>query len=1252
MKKILGLDLGVGSIGWALIETTDNNQPVRILDIGVRIVPMNDDNDSNKFTKGQDITTNSTRTQKRTARKGYNRYQQRRAALMEELISKGMKPDEDLMKLAVMDLWQLRSDAVTKKLSLPEIGRVLYHINQKRGYKHAKEDSGDSKQREYVAIINKRYQELSEECLTIGQHFAKKLKENESIDENGKKFYSYRIKDQVFPRKAYEEEFDKIMLCQKSYYPNVFTEEFIDKIRNHIIFYQRKLRSCKHLVSVCEFEKRCFYDKSGNVIRDNKGNIVYDGPRVAPRTSPLFQLCKNWEAVNNIRFRNRRNEELFISVDQRKAMVDFLETNELLKLQDIYKILGITKKDGWWAGEAIGRGIKGNTTRIALAKALEQEPERERFLHFDLRLEATNKVDPETGEILQKISNKYQEEPLYRLWHTLYSIKDKEELASALKKNFGIVNETTIQNLYDIDFVTPGYGNKSSKAICRILPYLQIGLVYGDACEYAGFRHSQSLTTEENANRELVKKIPSLQKNELRQPVVEKILNQMINVYNALSDDSMYGAIDEIRIELARELKKSKEERRESSRINAAREKENQRIEKLIKGEKYNLPVTKTNILKYKLWEESNHLCFYCNQPIGVKNFLLGTEAQREHIIPKALLFNDSFSNQVCSCAKCNAEKGGATAFDFMRKRKDFQDYLERVEKFYLEKKITKAKHDNLLASYEDYLERKRQGKETEDDRNLWEDFISRQLRQSQYIARKAPEILRQGCRNVWATSGSVTDFLRRVWGYNSVLHDLNLEKARKAGETEMREIERGGEIHKEEHIVDWDKRLDHRHHAVDALTIACTSQSIIQRLNNLNASRELIKGEIEKPKEEWSEHNNLLQEWVHEKQPFTYEEVKKAVGGIFVSVKAGKKVTVPAKRKVFKNGKPITVQTNIIVPRGRLHEEQLYGGIMQYTKDGKGSISLNRKIVFRYKLGVGSMGYVFSGKESIEIVKDKKTGDMIMTDGFEQSLSYVVDSGVRNAIRERMNEGFPEGTTYITEAKKAVEDGRPYDASEVTKMVLDNLRTLEERPVYLDKNRKIAIKKARCFTGLTAVQPLRYKEGKPITFVLPKNNHHTAFYSDENGKIHELTVTFWHVVERRKYGIPLIIEKPSEVWRDITERREELPNEFLAQLPLPEWTFVQSLQQNEMFILGMSDDEIKDAIANNNRIVLCNHLYRVQKMSKGDYWFRLHTETKLDDSPSAKESLKFYRFKSISAFQNANPYKVKVSLLGKIIEK
>ena len=1154
-KKVLGLDLGVGSIGWALIEL-ENDNPTSILGMGSRIVPLTTD-DSTQFQKGQAITKNADRTQRRTARKGYDRYQLRRKNLTKELRKHGMLPERT--DEHIIDLWQLRADAATegKQLTLPQIGRVLYHINQKRGYKHSKADvSADSKQTKYVAEVNQRYKNLQERNQTIGQYFYQMLLETAVMAPSGP-YYTFRIKDQVFPRAAYEAEFDQIMTVQKMHYPNVLTEEFIHQLRNEIIFYQRPLKSCKHLVGLCEFEKKAYTNKAGQV--------VYDGPKCAPRTSPLAQLCAMWETVNNISLTNRKGEQLEITLAQRQAMVEWLCNNEKMTAKDLQKILGITPKEGWYAGKAVGKGIKGNSTLYQLRKALGKKYEH--LLKMDIPLVDVAFYES-TGEVVQYVAESIEKEPLYRLWHLVYSVQDEEHLHKALCK-LGIEDEEVIENLFKIDFVKPGYANKSHKFIRKILPYLMQGYHYSEACEHVGIKHSKSETKEENEERQLIDKIPLLLKNELRQPIIEKILNQMINIVNALKEK--HGEIDEVRIELARELKQSKDERAHATERINKNERENKAIEEKIR--EFGIRPSRARIQKYKMWQESQERCFYCGKQIGAAEFLSGFDVEVEHIIPRSVLFDDSFSNKVCACRTCNHTKGNMTARDFMETRgsAELESYLQRVDQAYQEGRISKTKRDHLLWSKED----------------IPQDFIDRQLRQSQYIAKKAAEILYPAFRHVYATSGSVTDFLRHIWGYDEILHQLNLAKYRDAEMTEMLTYDHRGQEHQEERIKNWSKRIDHRHHAIDALTIALTKQGYIQRLNSLSASHDEIEAAVREKNPVMDRKYSLLEKYIYIQPHFTVQKVTDVVDGILVSFRAGKKVTTPAKRAKYHNGKRVIVQDGLLVPRGALTEETVYG-------------KLGDKYVVKYPLNHPSM-----------------------------KVDEIVDPTIREIVRARL----------------AAFGGKAKDAF--------------AKPLYSDAAQTMEIKSVRCYTGLQdrAVAAVRFNEqGEAIGYAKTGNNHHIAIYQDANSQYHELVVSFWQAVERKRYGLPIVIEDPKAVWDRVMDM--DLPQAFLETLPKDDWQFVVSLQANEMFILGLEDGDFEMAMENKDYQLLNKHLYRVQKIGSKDYSFRHHIETSVDDKYDGVQNRqlsakmkKLQRFNSLGAFKAQHPHKVRVNLLGEITE-
>jgi CRISPR-associated endonuclease Csn1 len=239
------------------------------------------------------------------------------------------------------------------------------------------------------------------------------------------------------------------------------------------------------------------------------------------------------------------------------------------------------------------------------------------------------------------------------------------------------------------------------------------------------------------------------------------------------------------------------------------------------------------------------------------------------------------------------------------------------------------------------------------------------------------------------------------------------------------------------------------------------------------------------------------------------------------------------------------------------------------------------------------------------------------------KDVNSIIDCRVRVAVKQRLNQ-------FNNNEKEAFKD-------------------IENNPVWMDERKTIPIKTVRCFTGLSAVEPVKKnEEGEAIGFVKTGNNHHIAIYSDKEGKKHEHCVTFWNAVERKKYRLPVVIKNPSDVWDLILEKN--LPENFLSSLPLPDWKYELSLQQNEMFILGMSPEEFNSAVEAKDYCKFSNYLYRVQKIGACDYTFRFHLETSLKDTPEAKKMKLFYRIQSFSSFFDLAPQSVRINNLGEIL--
>ncbi len=1209
-KHVLGLDLGVGSIGWCLIALDAQGDPAEILGMGSRVVPLTNLGDDKAFSKGEAFTANQKRTARRTMRRGFARYQLRRYRLRRELEKVGMLPDAALIQLPLLELWELRERAATagRRLTLPELGRVLCHINQKRGYRHVKSDAaaivgdeGEKKKKDsnsaYLAGIRANDEKLQAEHKTVGQYFAEQLRQNQSESPTGG--ISYRIKDQIFSRQRYIDEYDQIMAAQRVHYPDILTDEFIRMLRDEVIFMQRPLKSCKHLVSLCEFEKqervmRVQQDdgKGGRQLVERR---VKFGPKVAPKSSPLFQLCRIYEAVNNIRLTRPDGSPRDITPEERDKLVAYLQTYEApkppkrkpakakpvklahpkLDLDKLKELLCIEEE--LLADKLLEEGLKGDATRIALSIILQPYSQYHHLLDMELetRMMTVQLTDEETGEVTERegavVTDSYVRQPLYRLWHILYSIEERDAMRRALITQLGMKEEDLdgglLDQLYRLDFVKPGYGNKSAKFICKLLPQLQQGLGYSEACAAVGYRHSNSPTSEEITERTLLEKIPLLQRNELRQPLVEKILNQMINLVNALKAE--YG-IDEVRVELARELKMSREERERMARNNKDREERNKEVAAKIR--ECGLYPTKPRIQKYMLWEEAGKVCLYCGRSIEEEQCLNGDDMEVEHIIPKSVLYDDSYGNKTCACHECNQTKGNRTALEYIRAKGWEAEYMERINDLLKEKKISYSKHQRLRWLKED----------------IPSDFLERQLRLTQYISRQAMAILQQGIRRVSASEGGVTARLRSLWGYGKILHTLNLDRYDSMGETER--VSREGEATEELHITNWSKRMDHRHHAIDALVVACTRQSYIQRLNRLssefgrgNKKMEDLEAQEQQAKETGRFSN--LERWLTQRPHFSVRTVSDKVAEILISYRPGQRVVTRGRniyRKKTADGREVTcVQRGVLVPRGELMEASLYGKILSQGRE---------RIVKRYPL------------------HDLK--------------GEVVDPRLRELIAVYNQE--------ITSKVKA-----------------------KGTPLYLDAAEKQEVRSVRCYVDKPSVAkaiPIRFDErGRAITFVKSGNNHHLALYRTPQGKLEESIVTFWDAVDRARYGIPLVITHPREVMEQVLQRGD-IPESVLRLLPPSDWVFVDSLQPDEMVIIGLSDEELQQALEVQGYRKLSEHLYRVQKVSSRDYWFRYHLETSVaDDKNTSGRIPKFHRVRSLSDYEKRNIRKVRVDLLGRI---
>jgi len=1178
-----------------------------------------------------------------------------------------------------LQAYKWRNDAVSKKLDREQMAYVIADINN-----NINNSSG------YLGAISDRSKELYFNNETVGQCLYKQLQHDPHTS----------LKNQVFYRQDYLDEFEQIWSTQANFYSQL-TDKLKEEIRDIIIFYQRKLKSQKNLISFCEFESKEV------MINNNKKTI---GLKVAPKSSLLFQEFKIWQNLNNVEFKKSRIKKQLSESDKRessnrdksnKFTLDFeakkLLFNELnikgkLKSKAILEILGYKAKD--W--ELNYTELEGNNTNSALYNAYLKILEIEGYNEDLLKLSNNDEINvteltTSSSEIKDMVKcifevlgintkildfnaelegKEFENQVSYQLWHLLYSAEDdyrkysKEDIllygneSIGLKKQlcarFGFAPEHA-KILANVTF-QDDYGNLSTKAMRKIYPYIKES-IYSDACSFAGYRHSKhSLTKEEIDKRVLKDKLEILKKNSLRNPMVEKILNQMVNTINTLIDkenDKLEKAdkprdfhFDEIRIELARELKKSANEREKMTRnINAANN-AYEKINKLLQSEFGIKTPTRNDIVRYRLYEElksNGYKDLYTNNYIS-REKLFSKQIDIEHIIPKSRLFDDSFSNKTLSFRRDNLEKGSETAIDYIELKYDEDEinkYLARVEKLFelgnknADEGITKAKYHKLL----------KRGSE------IGEGFIERDLRDSQYIAKKAKEMLFEVTRSVVSTSGSITSRLREDWGLINIMKELNIPKYRALGLTEMQERKDG---QMKEVIKDWTKRDDHRHHAMDALTIAFTKHSHIQYLNNLNASRDenhKLHGNILYIKEKETEliedsNGNKKRKFISPIPNFR-QLAKEHLENVLISHKA--------KNKVLTNNINIikTKQGNKkileLTPRGQLHKETVYGMIKRpVIKEMKVGAKFTRELIEH----ITNPNYKKILLDQLTKYDNNPKKAFTGSNALSKSPIYINDSKTEK-LPEKVNLLYYEDCfTIRKDIAPDLKIDKVIDAG--IRLILQNrliqyngnsneaFSDLDKNPIWLNKEKGISIKRVT-ITGVNEVEALHSKkdhfgnfilteEGNkiPVDFVSTGNNHHVAIYEDTEGNLQEKVVSFYEAVERVRQNMSPI---------------DKSYNEHLG------WKFLFTMKRNEMFVfpnketgfdpieINLLDPSIKKDISPN--------LYRVQKIATKNYFFRHHLET----SVATQSELKNVTYKpqlGLKAIKGI--VKVRINHLGDIV--
>ena len=804
--------------------------------------------------------------------------------------------------------------------------------NIKRSFRAPKED-------DWTLVKKKTEFDIDNSHKTVGCYIYDALLQNPNQKIVGKlvrtverKYYKDELKQILDIQKALIPELQDDALykaCIEELYPNneahrnnIAKPDFANLFINDILFYQRPLKSKKSLISNCPYESH--FDKDG----------IEHPIKCIAKSNPLFQEFRLWQFVQNLRIYQREKEVAG------KLMTDVDVTNDILKSEDDYVALF-----DWLNDRAT---IKQDTLLNSYFKFKKEKGKDQYPYRWNYVEDKEYPCNETRAEILKGLGkcgvdvNFLTKEQEMQLWHILYSVEDKIEIGKALKKyaEKNSLPESFADVFAKIKPFKKEYGSYSEKAIKKLLPLMRMGkywkaddidantkdrinkIINGEydekirtrvrekainltdethfrglpiwlACYIVYDRHSEAKEIEKWEKPEDIDKyLKDFKQHSLRNPIVEQVVTETLRTVRDIWKQE--GNIDEIHVELGREMKNPADKRKRMTETIQQNENTNLRIkamlmefmnpemgienvrpyspsqqdilriyeenalDNLTKDDKEfefvskiskTAQPSKSDIVRYKCWLEQKYRSPYTGEMIPLAK-LFTSAYEIEHVIPQSRYFDDSFSNKVICEAEVNKLKDRQLGLEFIKAHKG-----EKVQ-------LSQGKTVEILSveAYEDFVKKHYANNRTKMKKLLMDEipdgFIERQLNDSRYISKLVKGLLSNIVReklpngdyeqeavskNLISCNGSITDRLKKDWGMNDVWNNIILPRFHRLNELTGKNVFTA--ISAEGHEIPAmplelqkgfnKKRIDHRHHAMDAITIACATRDHMNLLNN-----------------------------------------------------------------------------------------------------------------------------------------------------------------------------------------------------------------------------------------------------------------------------------------------------------------------------------------------------------------------------------------------------------------------------------
>ncbi len=761
MSKIFGFDLGIASIGWAVVDLADkpenavldenNGFEGKVLGAGVRCFDA--------ALNGQN--RRGARSMRRRIRHTAQRMREIRALLREERLIDISEPKINghnnfyLNKETDENIWKLRAvSAFERQLTPREFGRILYHLAKHRGYdditypimlsKTTKTDTETATDelkatgaiKDNILLLQQNGNSNKTMCQVLYAKTPGQMRNQKKIIEKKNKKGEIQISEEStytnsIPRSEIKREAEMILRAQKTF-GNDFSNVF--KKWEKVAFRQRK------------------FDESGSPmaksINEMRGKCIFTNEPVAPKEAPTAQLFVALSKCNQNGFDKAQIKRVIDALYKKKTGLTYADVRKLLNYDGQFSALNYKREYDKESKTWLDPDIK--------------KIEKEKFATFTGYHKLCGFTDSlsDMDAIFEIIATQKTPENI------------EKEVLKICPKYAKQISELT----------TSKFLNLSLTALRVLVPEMAQGKSYSKACEDNNWNHRATGKTfvdiTDNVPSGYLRHINWANVgNRITSPVVKRTLSQFHKLYNAMV--YRYGCPDRVHLEIGRELKKSPDD---IARINREIEKNKKANEDAKKeyGKYFN---------KYKLYMEQSGHCVYCGKKLEAGHW---DNYEIDHILPYSRSLDNSQTNKVLVCHECNQRKGNKTPYEFMSNQ-EFYEMTVRARSLNNPKKFKKLTNVDLPLSY--------------DEKN---DFIARNANDNAIIARFASQYLEQGIdwntehkMHVLVRTGALTDYLRHQWG---------LTKEREESD---------------------------KHHAQDAIVIACATQNMVRYLATLSSKFE-----------------------------------------------------------------------------------------------------------------------------------------------------------------------------------------------------------------------------------------------------------------------------------------------------------------------------------------------------------------------------------------------------------------------------